>query len=187
MDWHTMREAVKIIGNGCTYRTICYYRDSYIDGKDVRHEGVYWFVNDNFIAKVKSNQAKNKRTITDSRTKVQLLEEIKILTNKIQDLEESNGFEYDQENERIELFTNDEYQLFSERLIEWRIQKKEIELKAEQFLELKEDKSYLKIRNEYLEKSNNNILEQHAKLIEAIGQRNRIEAVEKGVIPRNID
>lgn len=118
-------------------------------------------------------------------------EEIAVLTKKlkdkkdiIKDYKNSLVFEKPEEGLKVEVFTLQDYAIFEERLNEWKTQRKEIELRIEQNAELKEDKNYLKARNEYLETSNNKILEQHEKLIEAIQQRNRIEAVEKGVIPK---
>jgi hypothetical protein len=63
---------------------------------------------------------------------------------------------------------------------------KKIENQKEYFRDLKEEREYLKSQIEYFKISNDKILEQHERLIEIIGQRNRIEAVEKSVIPREI-
>lgn len=179
MDKFTIKEAIDKVGNGATYRTIDYYKSIYTN--DVERIGGIYYVNQAFIDKVKRNR-ELKKIVEDKRTKIELLAEIEKLK---QELENASTLDI-ADNERIEVFTEEEYNLFSERLIEWRHQRKEIETQKEHFKDLKEEKEYLKSQIDYFKMSNDKILEQHERLIEIIGQRNRIEAVEKSVIPRGI-
>lgn len=179
MNKFTIKEAVNLVGDGATYRTIDYYKNIYTN--DVERIGGIYYVNTNFIDKVKHNRTL-KKIVEDKRTKIELLEEIAKLQKE---LENASTLEI-ADNERIEVFTEEEYNTFSERLIEWRHQRKEIETQKEYFKDLKEEREYLKSQIEYFKISNDKILEQHERLIEIIGQRNRIEAVEKSVIPREI-
>jgi hypothetical protein len=179
VDKFTIKEAVNLVGDGATYRTIDYYKSIYTN--DVERIGGKYYVNSNFIDKVKHNRTL-KKIVEDKRTKIELLAEIEKLK---QELENASTLDI-ADNERIEVFTEEEYNTFSERLIEWRHQRKEIETQKEYFKDLKEEREYLKSQIEYFKISNDKILEQHERLIEIIGQRNRIEAVEKNVIPREI-
>ena len=169
----TIAEASVLLG--ISQRAVKHYRAIYTSDV-IKDTNGRVYLTQRFLDKVKNTRSLDNTTITDSRTKSELLAEIDQLKEQLK--------EYDAEGQKIEVFTFEEYAIFEKRLIEWRIQRKEIELRIEQNAELKEDKTYLKARNEYLELSNNKILEQHEKLIEAIGQRARIEAVEKRVIPR---
>jgi len=202
MKTFSLKEAVEQIGEDATYRAVRYYKDKEGFKEEVFKEGGVYYVTEKFIEKVKKVRFLNKQTIKDNdATKTELLKEIESLKGYlkqiealkkelseakeiIKDYEDSLVFEKAEEGQKVEVFTLEEYAIFSERLNEWKNQRKEIELRIEINAELKEDKNYLKARNEYLELSNNKILEQHEKLIEAIQQRNRIEAVEKGVIPK---
>ena len=179
MDKFTIKEAIDKVGNGATYRTIDYYKNIYTN--DVERIGGIYYVTQAFVDKVKRNR-ELKKIVEDKRTKIELLAEIEKLK---QELENASTLDI-ADNERIEVFTEEEYNLFSERLIEWRHQRKEIEIQKEHFKDLKEEREYLKSQIEYFKISNDKILEQHERLIEIIGQRNRIEAVEKSVIPREI-
>lgn len=177
----TLKQAVELIGKGATYRAVEYYKAIY--SNDVEKIGGMYYVNQAFIDKVKKNRALIGKDIEDKRTRAELLKEIERLESEIKSLKNNNSFEL-KDNERIEVFTDDEYKLFSERLIEWRIQRKEIEQHKTHFKDLESEKEFIKKQLEYFKISNDRILEQHEKLIEIIGQRNRIEAVEKKVIPR---
>ena len=183
MEKFTLKKAVELIGNGATYRAVEYYKSIYTS--DVEKVGGMYYVTQKFIDKVKKNRSLIGKDVTDKRTKKELLKEIERLENEIEVLKNNTSFEIE-ENERIEVFTNEEYNTFSERLIEWRYQRKEIESQKEHFKDLKEEKEFIKNQLEYFKISNDRILEQHEKLIEIIGQRNRIEAVEKNVIPKEI-
>ena len=231
----TIAEASKLLG--ISERAVKHYRAIYTT--EVIKEGSRVYLTQKFLDKVKNTRSLDSNTITDSRTKAELLKEIEVFKDhlkevqalkkelsdakeiikdndatktellkeietlkghekeiqalkkelsdakeEIADYENSLVFEKAEEGLKVEVFTLQDYAIFEERLAEWKSQRKEIELRIEINAELKEDKNYLKARNEYLETSNNKILEQHEKLIEAIQQRNRIEAVEKGVIPK---
>ena len=126
-----------------------------------------------------------------------LANDIEPLLVKIQELEAENLelksklSEYDiEDNERIEVFTDDEYKLFEDRLREWRIQQKELEQKAIEIQEVKTDAKenieHYKNLFEYQRKQSDRILAMHEKLIHTIGeqtqnsiQRNHIEAKDK--------
>ena len=222
----TIAEASKLLG--ISERAVKHYRAIYTT-EVIKEEDGRVYLTQKFLDKVKKTRSLDSNTITDSRTKAELLKEIEVfkdhlkevqalkkelseaeesiellnkelseakgeiavLTKKlkdkkdiIKDYKNSLVFEKAEEGLKVEVFTLQDYAIFEERLNEWKNQRKEIELRIEINAELKEDKNYLKARNEYLETSNNKILEQHEKLIEAIQQRNRIEAVEKGVIPK---
>ena len=235
---YTFKEAIDLIGNGATYRTVNYYKDIYVN--DVyKVEGRY-FVSDAFINKVIKNRLTVKKTISEPRTKTELLKEIDdlrllflesvsetneltiligglnieidelksgslellkriehkekdiiLLENAIKELKETisdyeNSEVFDKANEgmRVEVFSQDEYNLFSERLTEWRIQRKEIEMTRVHFETIKDERDFIKLQLEYFKQSNDKILTQHQNLIDGLRERNKIEAVEKGVIPK---
>jgi hypothetical protein len=182
-------EAIKLVGEGATKRTIYYYRDIYVN--DVIKIGVNYFYTQAFIDKVKKNRAGNRIKSQEPRTKDELLKVISKLENDIKELQEqlqeyenSEVYERASEGMRVEVFTQDEYLLFSERLTQWRIQRKELELQEKEIKSLEEQKQFDRSQLDYFKKANDKILEQHQKLIELIGQRNKIEAVEKEVIPK---
>lgn len=195
MEKFTLKEAYELIGNGATYRTVNYYKEIYVN--DVSKIDGRYYVTQDFINKVIKNQENGRKTISEPRTKTELLKEIEDLEYKVKELEiligslnieidelkENNSFDV-AENERIEVFTQEEYSLFSERLIQWRLQRQEIEQTKVIFETIKDERDFLKTQLEYFKTSNDKILLQHQNLIEIIGQRNRIEAVEKGAIPR---
>jgi hypothetical protein len=201
MEKFTLKEAINLIGDGATYRTVNYYKDLYVNDV-IKVDGRY-FVTQDFINKVIKNRENAKKTISEPRTKTELLKEIEDLkkgnnqqSNQdllkeirelkeiIEDYENSEVYEKAKEGFRVEVFTQDEYDLFSERLIQWRLQRQEIEQTKVHFESLQDERDFIKGQLEYFKQSNDRILLQHEKLIEVIGQRNRIEAVEKGAIPK---
>lgn len=178
-----------LIGDGATYRTVNYYKEIYVN--DVEKIGGNYFVTQSFIDKVIKNREGNKVKSTEPRTKEELLQVIEKLESEkkelqelLQDYENSEVFEKADEGFRVEVFSEQEYNLFSERLTEWRIQRKELELQENAIKSLEEQKQFDRSQLEYFKKANDRILDQHQKLIELIGQRNKIEAVEKEVIPK---
>ncbi len=202
---HTIKQASILLG--VSERTVKHYRAIYTSEVLKETDGSI-FLTDRFIEKVQKVRSLNAQGI-DNRNKAELLaelnkalEEIERIKSEVKseveklkaglkealevvaDYENSEVYEKAEQGQKIGVFTLEEYEVFSERLTEWRIQRKEIELITEQKSELKDDKEWLRLRNAYLESSNNKILEQHQLLIEKIGERNRIEAVEKGVIPK---
>tara|TARA_R110000796_G_scaffold148509_1_gene265400 strand:- start:856 stop:1473 length:618 start_codon:yes stop_codon:yes gene_type:complete len=115
-----------------------------------------------------------------------LKREIEILKSNLQEYEISD-------NERIEVFTKDEFRLFETRLIEWQHQQKEIEKKETEIAEIKATTServeHYKNLFEYQRKQSDRILQIHEKLVTSINeltkanvQRNIIEAKDKDVI-----
>lgn len=224
MEQFTLKEAINLIGDGATYRTVNYYKDLYVNDV-IKVDGRY-FVTQDFINKVVKNRENAKKTISEPRTKAELLKEIedlktnlkkgenlkirhdevfdkrtvtildfqdqvKIQKKEIQELKDiiadyENSEIYEKANEglKVEVFTQDEYNVFSERLIQWRLQRQEIEQTKVHFESLKDERDFIKGQLEYFKSSNDKILQQHQNLIEIIGQRNRIEAVEKGAIQR---
>jgi hypothetical protein len=185
----TLKEAMLLIGEGATYRTVNYYKEIYVN--DVEKIGGNYFVTQSFIDKVIKNREGNKVKSTEPRTKEELLQVIMKLENEKKELQEllkeyenSEVFEKAGEGMRVEVFSQDEYNLFSERLTQWKIQRKELELQEKEIKSLEEQKQFDRSQLEYFKKANDRIIEQHQKLIELIGQRNKIEAVEKEVIPK---
>jgi predicted nucleic acid-binding Zn-ribbon protein len=112
--------------------------------------------------------------------------DIEPLLAKIQELEQQ-VFELKSElsvyeikdNERLEVFTDDDYNLFTTRLKEWQTQQKDLEQKAIEIQEVKTDAkeniAHYKNLFEYQRKQSDRILEMHEKSI----QRNHSEAKDK--------
>lgn len=122
--------------------------------------------------------------------------EISNLKQEIKDLKEELS-QYDiSDNERIEVFTLEDYEIFKERLIEWRVQRKEIELKDQHFeAEIKsaeERTEHYKNQYYYQRQLASKQLQQIEKLIETIGkqiqittERNYIEARDKNILDKD--
>lgn len=120
-------------------------------------------------------------------------EKLKIIISELQ----KELIQYDiEENERIEVFTNEQYSLFEQRLQEWRTQRIEIEHQEQLFKAEKKSISELydhyKNQFEYQKKQNDKFLDMHQKLLDVISsqaksiqERNLIEAVEKDIIDKN--
>jgi hypothetical protein len=228
MDKFTLNEAVELIGDGATYRTVNYYKGIYTSESDLIRLNNKTFVTRDFINKVIKNRQGAKKTISEPRTKSELLKEIESLQDQVQqnekkylkeieslqdqvqqnekavreediiamtkevsnlketiaDYENSEVFEKASEGMRVELFSKNEYAVFEERLIQWRLQRQEIEQTKVHFASLKDEKDFIKGQLEYFKISNDKILQQHQNLIDGLRERNRIEATEKGVIPK---
>jgi len=112
-----------------------------------------------------------------------LKREIEILKLKLKEYEISD-------NERIEVFTKDEFKIFETRLIEWQYQQKEIEKIETEIQDIKttskENVEHYKNLFEYQRKQSDRILQIHEKLVTSINeltesaiQRNHIEAKDK--------
>ena len=198
-EWYTLKEAEKVLG--VTYRTVRYYREQYPqysrgEGRDIR-------VSSKFIDIVSKNRKQNNNRITDSKTKKEYKEELEALKEKYQKavkeqkgiyeerLDKFRDYDYDQENERLEIFTNEEYELFENALQEWKVQKVRLEEQRKTFeasINSKEELvEHYKQQAEYQRQQADRILNQMDKLIEAIKRRDTIEAVEKKVIGKNHD
>ena len=189
VEKYSIKEASNLLG--ISERAVKYYRGIYSTSKYVITVDRNVFLTQSFIDTVGKNRELNTRISTEPRTKEELLKiieeqaaEISDLKTIVSDYENSEVFEKSSDGFRVEVFSQDEYNIFSERLIEWRIQRKELETKNVYFESLKEERDFIKGQLEYFKNSNDKILQQHQNLIEIIGQRNRIEAVEKGVIPK---
>jgi len=135
----------------------------------------------------------NDETMTKNRYKDVIINKLNI---EIEELKESLKSYEIEPNERIEVFTQEQYQLFEQRLKEWQYQRVELEHQEELFKAEKKSLSELyehyKHQFEYQKKQNEKVLEMHQKLIDVIGeqnklsiQRNIIEAKEKEVIDKN--
>jgi hypothetical protein len=85
--------------------------------------------------------------------------------------EELSGYEIT-ENERLEVFTNEEYQLFQTRLIEWQTQQKDNEHQQELFnvkvLTLEQSAEHYKNSYFYQRKQNERFIDMHEKLLDTI-------------------
>ena len=88
------------------------------------------------------------------------------------------------ENERIEVFTNEEYNKFQKRLIEWRTQQKDSEHQQELFdtkiLTLEQSADHYKNSYYYQRKQNERFINMHEKLLDTI-QLNSKESMIKTV------
>ena len=197
MDKFTLNEAVELIGDGATYRTVNYYKGIYTSESDLIRLNNKTFVTRDFINKVIKNRQGAKKTISEPRTKSELLKEIESLQEQVQqnekaarkediiamtkevsdlketiaDYENSEVFEKASEGMRVELFSKDEYAVFEERLIQWRLQRQEIEQTKVHFASLKDEKDFIKGQLEYFKISNDKILQQHQNLIDGLRER----------------
>ena len=141
----------------------------------------------------KANEPTNEPTNQNKRTKAHLHLLIEELKKENTDLKEDLSQYEIEDNERLEVFTEENYNIFKNRLQEWDEQR--LELKHKEELYKAETKSNKEItthyRNlfEYQRKQNEKVLEMHQKLIDNIGlqlrhvsERNLIEAIEKKVV-----
>lgn len=199
MKTYNMKEASELLG--VTYRAIRYYKDIYTN--DVIQEGRTVQLTEAFIEKVRNNNKQNSNKVTDKKTKAEYKKELELITAKYkkalqeqkdiyeEKLDTFSDIEFDAENERIEVFTNEEYVQFENALIDYKYQKKNIELKEIHFEKELASKDELvehyKNQSEYQKEQSDRILTQMEKLIEAIRRRDTIEAVEKSVIGKKID
>ena len=99
-------------------------------------------------------------------------------------------------NERIEVFTNEEYSILEQRLREWHEQQQKLKHQEELFnvekLSLKDMLKHYKNQWKYQKKQSEKILKMHQTLIDTIDKQNKlaiqrqsIEAVEKDVVDKN--
>jgi hypothetical protein len=207
---YNMKEAAELLG--VTYRTIRYYKEAYPnevhqDGRDVQ-------LTERFLELVRKNRKINTNRISDNKTKKEYKEELDVIKAELEQLkselkgryqkalqeqkgiyEEKLGkfkdYDYDEENERLEIFTHEEYAKFEDALREWRSQQQMMQQQREQFdmqLASKEELiEHYKVQFDYQKQQSDRILGQMDKLIEAIKRRDTIEAVEKKVIGQRHD
>ena len=198
MKTFTMKEVSEMLG--ISYRAVRYYKDIFTN--DVIKDGRVILLSSRFVEKVRNNR-KPTEPMVDKKTKVEYKDELEAVTNKFtKALQEQRDYyqkklgtlidiDYDAENERLEVFTNEEYERFEEALIDYRQQKREIELKELHFKKELASKDevveHYKQQSEYQKEQSDRILSQMDRLIEAIRRRDTIEAVEKNVISKKID
>ena len=198
MKTFTMKEVSEMLG--ISYRAVRYYKDIFTN--DVIKDGRVILLSSRFVEKVRNNR-KPTEPMVDKKTKVEYKDELEAVTNKFtKALQEQRDYyqkklgtfidmDYDAENERLEVFTNEEYEKFEEALIDYRQQKREIELKELHFKKELASKDevveHYKQQSEYQKEQSDRILSQMDRLIEAIRRRDTIEAVEKNVISKKID
>ena len=198
MKTYNMKEASELLQ--VSYRTIRYYKGIFTN--EVTQEGRDVQLSERFIELVKNNR-KPSEPITDKKTKREYKEELeKVQLKYKQALQEQKeiyekklggyyDIDYDEENERIEVFTNEDYIRFEQALIDYKYQKQNIELKEEHFQKELASKdelvSHYKKQSDYQKEQSDRILTQMEKLIEAIRRRDTIEAVEKKVIGKKVE
>lgn len=149
---------------------------------------------ENWKEKQKQKPKSKKEQVKELNDELQKLTELlKIKDDEISGLKDELKQYNVKPNERIEVFTNEEYMLFEQRLREWYSLQKDIEHKDELFNSEKKSLSELvehyKNQFEYQKEQSTRILDMHQKLIDTIEkqniitlQRNAIEAIEKEVI-----
>jgi len=198
MKTFTMKEVAEMLG--ISYRAVRYYKDIFTN--DVIQDGRIVLLSSRFVDKVRNNR-KPRSPMVDKKTKVEYKNELEELTDKhkkaLQEQKEIyetrlgvlSELDYDAENERIEVFSNEEYVQFENALIDYRHQKREIELKELHFKNELASKDeiveHYKQQTQYQKEQSDRILSQMDNLIDAIRRRDTIEAVEKNVISKKID
>ena len=125
------------------------------------------------------------------RTNNQLDIEIEALKKEITELKEELSTYEITENERIEVFTNEEYNLFQERLIEWRTQQKDSEHQQELFdakiLTLEQSADHYKNSYYYQRKQNEKFINMHEKLLDTIQLNSKEGFIKTVVEAKNTD
>ena len=198
MKTFTMKEVAEMLG--ISYRAVRYYKDIFTN--DVIQDGRIVLLSSRFVDKVRNNR-KPRSPMVDKKTKVEYKNELEELTDKhkkaLQEQKEIyetrlgvlSELDYDAENERIEVFSNEEYVQFENALIDYRHQKQTIELKELHFKKELASKDeiveHYKQQTQYQKEQSDRILSQMDNLIDAIRRRDTIEAVEKNVISKKID
>ena len=104
--------------------------------------------------------------------------EIEALKTEIEDLKNQLAIYEIADNERIEVFTNESYELFEKRLNEWHTLQTDIKHQEEIFsLKIKgadERASHYEKQFEYQRKQSERILEMHQQLIDTIEKQNQL-------------
>jgi predicted transcriptional regulator len=159
----------------------------------IRKKNNRYLINDNHLMLWRTKDELKERT---NKIGTQLDIELESLKSTINELRnELKRYEI-APNERIEVFTNDDYKLFERRLKEWQEQKVELEHQEHLFnaekKSLNELYEHYKSQFHYQQKQNEKVLEMHQKLIDLIGEQNKItiqrqviEAVDKEVINKD--
>lgn len=199
MKVYNMKEASELLN--VSYRTIRYYKDIYTN--EVHQNGRTIELTERFIDLVKKNRRSNASIVSDKKTKAEYRAEIEAQKEKYKKaLQEQKAIyerklkivtdlDFDEDKERLEVFTYEQYEMFENALIDYKYQKKHIEEKELRFKSEMASKTELvehyKTQSEYQKQQSDRILTQMEKLIEAIRRRDTIEAVEKSVISKRVD
>jgi hypothetical protein len=186
-----------------SYRALRYYVPHY--PSDVTRDGRSLFVSEEFVRKVILNLKNKENKVSDPRSKAELIEELKEKPEvSLPDTEEGiyeqisdliNKLKGLGNTDKIEVFTEDEYELFKDRLAEHRHLTDKVKTLEVHFEEVKASKdeviAHYKNQFEYQRQLADKQLNQMDMLLEYLKERNtregeraRIEAVEKKVIPR---
>ena len=188
---YTTKEAAEIVG--IKERSIQHRckRDN------VRKKDNKYLITDSLLVLWKDKEAKTNAMQTQSvttnamQTQMQLDVEIESLKSEVLDLkEELKKYEVG-ENERIEVFSIEDYTTFEQRLKDWHTLQKDIEYQQQIFNARTEGNeqviAHYKKQFEYQKEQSTRILDIHEKLIETVNsqskitlQRTFIEAKEKG-------
>lgn len=157
---------------------------------NIRKKNNKYLITDLIISNWKQKKETN-ATQPQTQTQTQFDLEIEALKLENADLKEQlAGYEIE-ENERIEVFTNEEYQLFQTRLIEWRTQQKEIEHQQELFdakiLTLEQSAEHYKNSYYYQRKQNEKLITMHEKLLDTIQLNSKEDFVKTVVDAKNTD
>ena len=134
---------------------------------NIRKKDNKYLITDLIIADWKQKEETNAKPNANANAK-----QIEDLKKEISELkEELSGYEIE-DNERIEVFTNEEYQLFQTRLIEWQTQQKDNEHQQELFnaqvLTLEQSAEHYKNSYLYQRKQNERFIDMHEKLLDTI-------------------
>ena len=110
---------------------------------------------------------------------------VRELEYKIQELEQELLMYNVAPNERLEVFTNEEYDIFRQRLIEWTTQQESLVEQTELFdkekASLQELITHYQKQADYQRQQSNKILDIHQKLVDTIQQQNAL-AIQRNVI-----
>ena len=151
---------------------------------NIRKKDNKYLITELIISNWKQKEEVNAKPNANANAK-QLDIEIEALKKEITELKEELSTYEITENERIEVFTNEEYNLFQERLIEWRTQQKDSEHQQELFdakiLTLEQSADHYKNSYYYQRKQNEKFINMHEKLLDTI-QLNSKEGFVKTVV-----
>jgi len=195
MNTYSVKETAKILGiKERAVQTRC-------KKENVRKKDNRYLITDEIIAQWQQSNAitnAKRNAITHNATQqrnatLQLDIEVESLKAEVESLKaELSQYEIE-DNERLEVFTNDQYLIFEQRLQEWQTQRLELEHQEQLFAaekkSINELYNHYKVQFEYQRKQNEKVLEMHQRLLDIIGeqtkisiQRNVIEAIDKEVI-----
>ena len=157
---------------------------------NIRKKNNKYLITDLIIANWKQKEETNATSnATSNATQLDIeIEALKIENVRLK--EELAEYEI-AENERIEVFTNEEYQLFQTRLIEWRTQQKENEHQQELFnakiITLEQSADHYKNQFQYQKEQSTRILTMHEKLLETLSAQTKDHFIETTIRAKNTD